>query len=375
MRAMQLLVTGGLGFIGSNLVRHLLKTYPNYTIINIDAATYAGHPENLADIADNPRYKYVQGRIEDAVVVDEIVSGKRFGRIDGIINLAAETHVDRSISDPQVFVKTNVLGTQVLLDAAFRYGRTAADAVQNKKEFSIRYVQVSTDEVYGTLGPEGYFTETTPLQPNSPYSSSKAGADLLCRAYFETYGFPAIITRCSNNYGPYQHPEKLIPFFIHNLMNGKQVPVYGDGLNVRDWLHVEDHCKAIDLAFHRGVPGEVYNVGGSNERTNMQITKLILSEMGKGEESIKYVADRLGHDRRYAIDSTKLQEELGWTPTYSFETGIHSTIQWYIDNKAWMEAVTKQPAHAQFDATPPAVAQPVQQTAAVIQPASIAPVI
>lgn len=378
MRAMQLLVTGGLGFIGSNLIRHLLKTYPNYTIINIDAATYAGHPENLADIADNPRYKYVQGRIEDAVVVDEIVSGKRFGRIDGIINLAAETHVDRSISDPQVFVKTNVLGTQVLLDAAFRYGRTAADAVQNNKEFSIRYVQVSTDEVYGTLGAEGYFTETTPLQPNSPYSSSKAGADLLCRAYFETYGFPAIITRCSNNYGPYQHPEKLIPFFIHNLMNGKQVPVYGDGLNVRDWLHVEDHCKAIDLAFHRGVPGEVYNVGGSNERTNMQITKLILSEMGKGEESIKYVADRLGHDRRYAIDSTKLQEELGWTPTYSFETGIHSTIQWYIDNKAWMEAVTKQPKHAQFDATPPAVAQPAQQNTTVsqpAQPANVAPVV
>lgn len=375
MRAMQLLVTGGLGFIGSNLVRHLLKTYPNYTVINIDAATYAGHPENLADVALNPRYKFVHGRIEDATVIDEIVSGKRFGRIDGIINLAAETHVDRSISDPQVFVKTNVLGTQVLLDAAFRYGRTAFDAAQNKKEFSIRYVQVSTDEVYGTLGAEGYFTETTPLKPNSPYSASKAGADLLCRAYFETYGFPAVITRCSNNYGPYQHPEKLIPFFIHSLMNEKQVPVYGDGLNVRDWLHVEDHCKAIDLAFHRGVPGEVYNVGGSNERTNMQITKLILSEMGKGEEMIKYVADRLGHDRRYAIDSTKLQEELGWTPEYSFETGIHSTIRWYIDNKAWMEAVTKQPKHAAFDATPPAVAQPVPQSTTVSQPAPVAPVV
>jgi dTDP-glucose 4,6-dehydratase len=366
MRAMQLLVTGGLGFIGSNLVRHLLNAYPNYTIINLDAATYAGHPENLADVADNPRYKYVQGRIEDAAVVDEIVSGKRFGRIDGIINLAAETHVDRSISDPQVFVKTNVLGTQVLLDAAFRYGRTAVDAAQNKKEFSIKYVQVSTDEVYGTLGAEGYFHETTPLQPNSPYSSSKAGADLLCRAYFETYGFPAVITRCSNNYGPYQHPEKLIPFFILQLLNGKQVPVYGDGLNVRDWLHVEDHCKAIDLAFHRGVPGEVYNVGGNNERTNMQITRLILSEMGKGEESIKYVADRLGHDRRYAIDSTKLQEELGWVPEYTFETGIHKTIQWYLDNQEWMQAVTKQPKHADFDATPPAVAAPVAQPANVV---------
>lgn len=352
MRAMQLLVTGGLGFIGSNLVRHLLKTYPSYTIINIDALTYAGHEENLADMADEPRYKFVHGRIEDAQLIDEIVSGKRFGRIDGIINLAAETHVDRSISDPQVFVKTNVLGTQVLLDAAFRYGRTAVAAAENKQEFSIRYVQVSTDEVYGSLGPTGFFTEQTPLQPNSPYSSSKAGADLLCRAYFETYGFPAIITRCSNNYGPYQHPEKLIPLFIMNAMSGKQVPVYGDGLNVRDWLHVDDHCKAIDLAFHRGVPGQVYNVGGSNERKNIEITKLILKECGRGEDAINYVQDRLGHDRRYAIDSQKLQDELGWTPDHSFETGIHQTIQWYKDNQNWLAAVAKQPQKS-FDATPP----------------------
>lgn len=356
MRAMQLLVTGGLGFIGSNLVRHLLNTYPNYTIINLDAMTYAGHIENLKDVESNPRYKFVRGHIEDPYIVDQIVSGSMFGRIDGIINLAAETHVDRSIADPSVFVTTNVMGTQVLLEAAFKYGRTVVAAASNKPDFSIRYVQVSTDEVYGSLGQEGYFTEETPLAPNSPYSSSKAGADLLCRAYFHTYGFPATITRCSNNYGPYQHPEKLIPLFVMNALNNKQVPVYGDGLNVRDWLHVEDHCKAIDAVFHNGRPGEVYNIGGNNERKNIEITRLILAELGRSEDLIKYVGDRLGHDRRYAIDSSKIQEELGWEPQHSFETGIRQTIEWYTNNQAWMTSVTRQ-KHVAFDATPPVNSQ------------------
>ncbi|MBK8220093.1 MAG: dTDP-glucose 4,6-dehydratase [Candidatus Obscuribacter sp.] len=339
---MRLLITGGLGFIGSNLVRYLLKTHPTYEIINLDAETYAGHRENLADVDSNPKYKLVVGRVEDEKLVDELVSGKMFGPIDGIINLAAESHVDRSISDPFVFVKSNIMGTQVLLDAAFKYGLKAGASQPYKPEdYKIRYVQVSTDEVYGSLGPEGLFTEETPLQPNSPYSASKTGADMLCRAYFHTYGMPTVITRCSNNYGPYQHPEKLIPLFITNLLKGEQVPVYGDGLNVRDWLQVEDHCSAIDLAFHKGVAGEVYNVGGHNERTNMYITKLIISELGKGEESIKYVQDRLGHDRRYAIDSSKIQRELGWKPKHTFETGIRETIKWYTENTEWVKAVTK----------------------------------
>lgn len=339
---MRLLITGGLGFIGSNLVRHLLKTYPEYEIINLDAETYAGHRENLEDVAKNPKYKLVVGRVEDAVLVDEIVSGKKFGAIDGIINLAAESHVDRSIEDSSVFVKSNTLGTQVLLEATLKYGRKDGAQMPFKPEdYKIRYTQVSTDEVYGSLGPTGLFTEETPLAPNSPYSSSKASADLFCRAYFHTFGMPVVITRCSNNYGPYQHPEKLIPLFITNLLNGIKVPVYGDGLNVRDWLHVEDHCSAIDLAFHKGQPGEVYNVGGNNERTNMQITKLVLKELGKGEEMINYVQDRLGHDRRYAIDSSKIQKELGWKPKHTFETGIHETLKWYTSNTAWVAAVTK----------------------------------
>lgn len=347
---MRLLVTGGLGFIGSNLIRHLLAAYPTYEIINLDAETYAGHRENLADVVDgNPRYKLVVGRVEDQTVVDEIVSGKKFGTIDGIINLAAESHVDRSIEDSSVFVKSNVLGTQVLLEAAFKYGRKKdAQAPFKPEDYTIKYLQVGTDEVYGSLGPTGLFTEETPLAPNSPYSSSKAGADMLCRAYYHTYGMPVVITRCSNNYGPYQHPEKLIPLFITNLLNGHKVPVYGDGLNVRDWLHVEDHAQAIDLAFHKGVAGEVYNVGGNNERTNMQITKIILADLGKGEESINYVADRLGHDRRYAIDSTKIQRELGWKPKHTFETGIVDTINWYKQNTEWVKTVTKPHADKQL---------------------------
>ena len=333
---MQILVTGGLGFIGSNLIRYILKNHPNYTIVNLDAMTYAGHVENLADMASDSRYKFVKGRIEDEALVNEIVSGRMFGKIDGIINVAAETHVDRSITDPAVFVRSNVLGTQILLEAALKHGQK-----QEGANSTMRYVQVSTDEVYGSLGPTGYFTEDTPLAPNSPYSASKVGADMLCRAYFHTFGLPTVITRCSNNYGPYQHPEKLIPLFITNLMQNKQVPVYGDGLNVRDWLHVEDHCQAIVLAFHKGKAGEVYNIGGNNERKNIEITKLVLKELGKGEEMIKYVPDRLGHDKRYAIDSTKIQKELGWKPAHTFETGIHETINWYLNNQAWINAISK----------------------------------
>jgi dTDP-glucose 4,6-dehydratase len=231
-----------------------------------------------------------------------------------------------------------VLGTQTLLEAAFEFGMRKTPNAPS----TIKYVQVSTDEVYGSLGPEGYFHETTPLAPSSPYSSSKAGADMLVHAYFHTYGLPSVITRCSNNYGPYQHPEKLIPLFISNIMNNKQVPVYGDGMNVRDWLHVEDHCQAIALAFFKGIPGEVYNVGGNNERTNMHITKLLLKELGKGEELIKYVGDRLGHDKRYAIDSKKIRKELGWAPRYTFEEGIHETIGWYKANQAWLQSVLRQ---------------------------------
>lgn len=336
---MRLVITGGLGFIGSNLVRHFLKEHPTYEIINLDAETYAGHQENLEDVASNPNYKFVKGHIEDTVLVNEIVSGKKFGKIDGIINLAAESHVDRSIMDPQVFVKSNVLGTQVLLEAAFKHGLKEGTKLGVDAEFSIRYLQVSTDEVYGSLGATGYFTEETPLAPNSPYSSSKAGGDLLCRAYFHTFGMPVMITRCSNNYGPYQHPEKLIPLFINNLMNDKQVPVYGDGANIRDWLHVKDHCIAIDTVFHKGQPGEVYNVGGNNEYTNMEITKILLKATGKGEEMIRYVEDRLGHDRRYAIDSSKMKKELDWAPSYTFEQGIAETIEWYKSNQEWLKQV------------------------------------
>lgn len=336
---MRLLITGGLGFIGSNLVRHLLTEHPDYEVINLDAQTYAGHPENVEDLASNPRYRFVKGHIENRQLVDDLVSGRSFGKIDGIINLAAESHVDRSISDPAVFVETNVMGTQVLLEAAFRHGLEPGTRPGVDARFNIKYLQVSTDEVYGSLGATGFFTEDTPLAPNSPYSSSKAGADLLCRAYFHTFGMPVLITRCSNNYGPYQHPEKLIPLFINNLLNGKQVPVYGDGGNIRDWLHVKDHCRAIDTVFHKGAPGEVYNIGGNNEYTNMQITRILLAALDKGEDSIRYVEDRLGHDRRYAIDSSKVQRELGWSPSYTFETGIAETIEWYRANQDWLNKV------------------------------------
>ena len=333
---MQLLVTGGLGFIGSNLVRYLIQKHPNYKIINIDAQTYAGHVENLEDLNSNPNYQYVHGRIENMALIESIVSGKMFGPIDGIINLAAESHVDRSITNPFIFIQTNILGTQVLLNAALKYGSNKLNPNNSKQ---IKYLQVSTDEVYGSLGESGLFTENTPLSPNSPYSASKASADMLCRAYYHTYDLPVLITRCSNNYGPYQHPEKLIPLFIHNLLKNEQVPVYGDGMNIRDWLYVEDHCSAIDTVFHNGKIGEIYNVGGNNEYTNLEITKLILKELNKPESLIKFVTDRLGHDRRYAIDSSKMKNELNWSPKYKFDNGIKETIKWYLANQNWLKSI------------------------------------
>lgn len=316
-----ILVTGGAGFIGSNFVRYMVEKYSDYHIINLDALTYCGNLENLKDIEDKDNYTFVKGDIRDKAIVDELVE-----KSDYVINFAAESHVDRSIADPEIFIKSNVLGTQVLLNAAKEHGVE-------------KYIQISTDEVYGTLGKTGYFTEDTPLQPNSPYSASKAGGDLIARAYHETFGLPVNITRCSNNYGPYQFPEKLIPLMISNALEDKKLPVYGDGKNVRDWLHVHDHCSAIDLVLHEAKPGEVYNIGGNNEKQNIEIVKLILGELGKDESLIEFVTDRLGHDRRYAIDSTKIQEELSWKPEYTFEVGIRKTIQWYLDNQDWMSQV------------------------------------
>lgn len=315
---MKLLVTGGAGFIGSNFILYMIQQHPNYQIINMDALTYAGNLENLKSVQDHPNYSFVQADIADKPAVDAIFQQG----IDVVVNFAAESHVDRSILEPEIFVNTNVMGTQVLLDAAKKYGVT-------------KFVQVSTDEVYGSLGETGLFSETTPLAPNSPYSASKAGGDLLVRAYHETFGLPVNITRCSNNYGPYQFPEKLIPLIISRALNDESLPVYGDGLNIRDWLYVEDHCSAIDLVIHQGKLGEVYNIGGNNERTNVHIVKTILNELGKPESLITYVTDRPGHDRRYGIDPTKIMNELGWKPKHNFETGIKETIQWYLSNKEW----------------------------------------
>lgn len=319
---MKLLVTGGAGFIGSNFVHYMLNKYPDYELVNLDALTYAGNLENLRDIEGRSDYKFVRGNIADAALVEELFQQ----RVDVVVNFAAESHVDRSISDPGIFVQTNVVGTQVLLEAAKRHGVT-------------KYVQISTDEVYGTLGDTGLFTEETPLTPNSPYSASKAGGDLLVRAYHETFGLSVNITRCSNNYGPYHFPEKLIPLMISRALNNESLPVYGDGLNVRDWLYVEDHCSAIDLVIHKGKDGEVYNIGGNNERTNIDIVKTILQEIGKPESLISYVKDRPGHDRRYGIDATKITRELGWQPQYPFERGIKETIQWYLDNESWWKRI------------------------------------
>ena len=318
---MNILVTGGAGFIGSCFVRHVLKKHPDYKVINLDALTYCGNLENLDDIKDNPNYTFVHGNICDHNLVRDLVK-----EVDCVLNFAAESHVDNSIKHPEIFVETNVQGTLNLLQAS--------------KEIGVeRFLQVSTDEVYGALGKTGYFYETTPLAPNSPYSASKAGADMLVRAYHNTYGLPTLNTRCSNNYGPYQYPEKLIPFFISKLLRGEKVPVYGDGLNVRDWLYVYDHCEAIDVVLHKGKIGEVYNIGGHNEKTNLEITHLILDAMGKDESYIEHVTDRLGHDRRYAISNDKITSELGWSPSLTFEEGIKLTIDWYLNNLEWMKNI------------------------------------
>lgn len=316
------LVTGGCGFIGSNFVRHLLTTDSDVRIINFDCLTYAGNLANLADIASHPRYRFVRGDITDR---EQVRAAMDLGITD-IINFAAESHVDRSIQDSGPFIRTNVLGTQVLLDAA--------------REFGVKkYVQVSTDEVYGSLGPTGFFTEETPLHPNSPYSASKAGADLLVQAYQHTFGLSAVITRCSNNYGPFQFPEKLIPLFVTNLLRDEPVPVYGDGQQIRDWIHVLDHCRGVEAAWRKGKPGEVYNFGGRCEKANLDLTKLLLRLLGKPETLIRYVADRPGHDRRYAIKCDKAERELGWRPQVAFERGLAETIDWYRANSAWVATI------------------------------------
>ena len=323
---MKILVTGGAGFIGGNFVHHMVNKYPDYEIVNLDLLTYAGNLETLKPVEDKPNYKFVKGDIADREFIMDLFEKEKF---DIVVNFAAESHVDRSIEDPSIFVKTNVEGTVVLLDAAKKYGVK-------------RFHQVSTDEVYGDLPldrPDLFFTEETPIHTSSPYSSSKAAADLLVLAYHRTYGLPVTISRCSNNYGPYHFPEKLIPLMIANALNDKPLPVYGEGLNVRDWLYVEDHCKAIDLIIHNGRVGEVYNVGGHNEKTNIEIVKIICKELGKPESLITHVADRKGHDMRYAIDPTKIHNELGWLPETKFEDGIKKTIKWYLENKEWWETI------------------------------------
>ena len=329
---MKILVTGGAGFIGSNFVLYMLKKYPSYEILNIDALTYAGNLENLREVESNSHHTFVKADIAEQSQLEPWFQQG----IDAVINFAAESHVDRSILQPDIFVRTNILGTQTLLDLTKNYNVP-------------KFVQVSTDEVYGTLGETGLFTEETPLAPNSPYSASKAGADMLVRAYHETFGLNVNITRCSNNYGPYQFPEKLIPLMIQNALHDKPLPVYGDGLNVRDWLYVEDHCSAIDLVLHKGRSGEVYNVGGRNERNNLQVVRTILEALSKPESLITYVKDRLGHDRRYAIDADKLRNELGWSPKYNYESGIRETIRWYLNNQEWMEQVTSGSYQSYYD--------------------------
>jgi dTDP-glucose 4,6-dehydratase len=333
----RVLVTGGAGFIGSNFVHMMLDKYPEYKIINVDALTYAGNLENLNDIIDNPNHIFIKADIRDRAKIDEIFAS--YG-INTVINFAAESHVDRSIVEPEVFLTTNIIGTQVLLDVSKKYWKVSPnDHNCRKYKHGVRFLQVSTDEVYGALGATGMFVETMPLLPNSPYSASKAAADMIVRAYHETYGLPVNITRCSNNYGPYQFPEKLIPVMIINCLKGIDLPVYGDGMQIRDWLHVADHCTALDIVLHKGLDGEVYNIGGNNEMTNIEIVKLIIEILGKSESLIKFVKDRPGHDRRYAIDNTKITTQLGWKPVYTFEEGIKETIEWYLNNRLWIDNI------------------------------------
>lgn len=324
MEKKKLLITGGAGFIGGNFVQYMLNKYPDYEIYNLDLLTYAGDLTKHHNYDNKNNYTFIKADIVDRETIMALFEKEKF---DYVVHFAAESHVDRSIIEPEIFLRTNVLGTQVLLDAAKAHPIT-------------KFVHISTDEVYGELNfdPESFFTEDTPLQPNSPYSVSKASSDMLVRAYHETYGLPVNITRCSNNYGPYHFPEKLIPLTISRVLNEQKVPVYGDGSNIRDWLHVQDHCAAVDLVLHKGLNGEVYNIGGHNERTNLEVVKTIISTLGKSDDLIEFVTDRLGHDKRYAIDPQKL-EKLGWKPEFTFETGIAQTIQWYLENKEWWEAI------------------------------------
>jgi dTDP-glucose 4,6-dehydratase len=333
-----ILVTGGAGFIGANFINHFMSENPGCRVVNLDLLTYAGNLKNLRGVEKNEAYRFVRGDICDAGVVAKLLLEES---IEAVLHFAAESHVDRSITGPAIFVQTNVLGTQVLLEESRKYRQA-----QNIQEF--RFLQVSTDEVYGSLGPQGYFTEETPLSPNSPYSASKAGADLLVRAYHETYGFPTLNTRCSNNYGPYHFPEKLIPLIIHNIIGKKPLPVYGDGRNVRDWLHVKDHSAAIEAVLKKGRPGAVYNIGGNNEWKNIDIVNLICDLLdgklgrlpGENRQLITFVKDRPGHDRRYAIDASRIKRELGWEPAYTFERGLAETIDWYLTNQEWVAEVT-----------------------------------
>jgi len=316
-----LLVTGAAGFIGSNFVRQLLAEPSDIQVVALDILTYAGNVANLQSVWEDERFKFVKGDICDVELIVDLMAD-----IDIVVNFAAESHVDRSIHSSADFVRTNIVGTQVLADAA-------------RKHNIDRFLQVSTDEVYGSLGKTGLFTEQTPIQPNSPYSASKASADLLLQAYYHTYDFPVVITRCSNNYGPYQFPEKLIPLFVTNLVEGKKVPVYGDGMQVRDWLHVDDHCRAIQAVMNNSELGQVYNIGGNNEQANLNITRLILDHLEKDDSHIEHVTDRLGHDRRYAIDASKIKDHLGWQPEVNFEQGLTETMDWYLENKSWWLAI------------------------------------
>ena len=333
-----ILITGGAGFIGSHVIRLFVNKYPEYKVINLDSLTYAGNLANLKDVEDNPNYLFVKADICDFEKMQNIFKEHV---VDSVIHLAAESHVDRSIKDPFSFAKTNIMGTLNLLEAARKEWKDS--------DGSNLFYHVSTDEVYGTLGKTGMFTETTPIKPNSPYSASKAASDLIVRAYNETFKMPVNITRCSNNYGPYQFPEKLIPLMINNCINDRQLPVYGDGMQIRDWLHVKDHCQAIETVLRKGKDGEVYNIGGNNEKANIEIVKLIIETLGKDESLIKYVEDRLGHDRRYAIDNTKITSELGWAPKYTFEQGMKETIDWYLENSLWLDRVISKDYMAYYD--------------------------